>query len=243
MTNRAKLTLILILLLSYFASNGSNLIFDGSELSNEVKLEIFINNSPIGILTKNTCFNIDIGNNNEVIIISQAYNQIDAKYGPPQQLHVEINNERTVLKAKYSATSHFQVFDGKESCVSTIDKSNKILPLSAEGRNKVHFLAPQLQGEIKIKLEINGKTYPYHISKGTELIFTTSLESINIVSTAYNQIDALTGPVFQEKLSFDSDKPLYLNVRLSSDSHLKLIDSDQYEKLKKKIKSIVNLNE
>ncbi len=107
----------------------------GADFQKDPKLEIFFNNKRIGFLTKGLQIDYTIHQMGELVIMTQAYNMIDAKYGPPVQLKLNIENGKTYyLSAKYTPKKHLteiqegevdKLTKGGKKILSTIELSDK----------------------------------------------------------------------------------------------------------------------
>ena len=239
-----KLLSTLLLMCIGICASATKLIFNGAELHKELKLEIFINDVSVGILSSRACFEVNITDHEKVVINSQAYNMIDAKTGPICQLELELNNkDEIVLEGKYSASHHFTVIDANQNCASVIDRTTTIPQVKEDAcSKKVRFFAPQLQKDLKIQLEINGIKYPYFISNGLVLDLCTTTDELKIISQAYNQIDAIAGPPFQFEIK-PSDDVTYVFVKYSKTEHFTLSNQTEFEKSKKKLKSTIEVTQ
>ena len=120
---------LLVLLCVGFAFTGysqeeskkATLVFLGGNFQKDPKLEIFINNKQIGYLTHGLELRYSTSLAGEVVIMTQGYNMIDAKYGPPVQLKLTVKpGETYYLDAKWTKRQHLTIITAEE-----VDKATK----------------------------------------------------------------------------------------------------------------------
>lgn len=120
------------------ADNTSNttIHFVGANFQKDAKLEILINNERIGYLTKGVQMNLYLADGGEITILTQGYNMIDAKYGAPIQIKLNVEKGKEYYySAKWSKTNHLTPFEAEE--LDKITKNGKKIFSSIDiGPNK-----------------------------------------------------------------------------------------------------------
>jgi hypothetical protein len=98
--------------------------FVGANFQKGAKLGISVDGKHIGFMTNGTQFDYTTQKEGELIIVTQGYDQIDAMYGSPIQIKLNVSsNQEYFYSAKWSKGNHLTSFN--ESEYSKITKSGK----------------------------------------------------------------------------------------------------------------------
>lgn len=109
--------------------------FLGAQFQKDPKLEIFINGEKMGYISRGLQIDHVQKTLGEITILTQGYDMIDAKYGPPIQMKLDVEAGKEYwLSAKWTRANHLTVVTEEElpkitkngkKIISVIDSSEK----------------------------------------------------------------------------------------------------------------------
>lgn len=134
-TTLITLCAILISAVAIAQNETATIHFLGAQFQKDPKLEIFINGEKMGYISRGLQIDHVQKTLGEVTILTQGYDMIDAKYGPPIQMKMQLEAGKEYwLSAKWTRAKHLTIVTEEElpkitkngkKIISVIDSAEK----------------------------------------------------------------------------------------------------------------------